>query len=342
MLLLAGLPKADIIGQKRTGFGWIAGIWVTLKSMVAILLILLAVSVIAYLYISKVAAGSGTGALPEGYTLIEANGYSFSVKKRGREQAPPVILLHGFPESSVMWEKLTADLNEIGYYTIAPDQRGYSFGARPEAIKEYELALLAEDVLSIADSLGIHQFHLIGHDWGSVVGWQVAADHPERLLSYTSLSVPHLTAFSRAYREDSLQFEASRYVRNFQTQIIPEFLLARNNYQMLRSVWREHREEEINAYLDLFRRENALTSAINWYRANYKLIAEGKDIGLIKVPVLFIWGKNDFALLRSGADWTKDYVENYYRFVELNASHWLIQESYEEVFSEITSHLKKF
>jgi pimeloyl-ACP methyl ester carboxylesterase len=313
-----------------------------IKIMGAILLLILFVSLIGVLYLSKVATGSGTGTLPEGYTSIEANNYAFSVKISGRKQDSPVILLHGFPESSVMWEGLMADLNKIGYYTVAPDQRGYSFGARPKAISDYELLYLAKDILSIADSLGIDQFHLIGHDWGSVVGWQIAADHPERLLSYTSLSVPHLTAFSRAYREDKLQFEASSYVRNFQTKKIPEFLLARNDYKMLRSVWKEHQKEEIHAYLDLFSQQNALTSAINWYRANYKLIAEGKDIGVINVPVLFIWGENDFALLRSGAEWTADYVQNDYRFVELNAGHWLIQESYEEVFNEISSHLGKF
>lgn len=310
--------------------------------MVAILLLLLIALVIGYVYVNKVAAGSGTGTLPEGYTLIEANDYSFSVKIRGSKQDTPIILLHGFPESSVMWEPLMSDLNNLGYYTIAPDQRGYSFGARPQAVNEYELSHLAKDVLSIADSLGIDQFHLIGHDWGSVVGWQIAADEPERLLSYTSLSVPHLTAFSRAYQEDSLQFKASSYIRNFQTKKIPEFLLAKNNYKMLKNIWREHPEKEIQSYLDLFSQKNALTSAINWYRANFKLIAEGKDIGMIKVPVLFIWGKNDFALLRSGAEWTEDYVNDYYRFVELNASHWLIQESYEAVFNEITAHLEKF
>ncbi len=314
----------------------------TLKIMGAILLFLLAVCIIGLIYVNKVAVGSGTGTLPEGYTRITANGYSFSVKISGSKQDTPVILLHGFPESSVMWESLMSNLNKNGYYTIAPDQRGYSFGARPKAVGEYELTHLAKDILSIVDSLGVDKFHLIGHDWGSIVGWQIAADNPERLLTYTSLSVPHLTAFSRAYREDSLQFKASRYVRNFQVKKIPEFMLARSNYKMLRSVWREHQEKEIHSYLDLFSQQNALTSALNWYRANFKLIAEGKDIGMIKVPVLFIWGKNDFALMRSGAEWTEDYMEDYYRFVELDAGHWLIQESYEEVFNEITDHLGKF
>ena len=294
------------------------------------------------IYVNKVAVGSGGGTIPSGYRLIEANGYTFSTKISGNNQDTPVILLHGFPESSVMWKRLMSDLNKIGYYTIAPDQRGYSFAARPKEINQYQISHLARDVITIADSLGINKFHLIGHDWGSAVGWQIAAKYPKRLLSFTSLSVPHLNAFSRAYREDSLQFEASSYMRDFRTKKIPEFMFAKNNYELLKTVWSEHQDEEIISYINLFSQKNALAAAINWYRANYTIISEGTDIGMISAPVLFIWGKNDRALRRSGIEWTEDYVSGYYRFVELNSGHWLIQESYEMVQNEITSHLAKF
>jgi pimeloyl-ACP methyl ester carboxylesterase len=313
-----------------------------LKITGVVILLLLLVLLVGIIYVNKVAVGSGTGTMPAGYKLIEANGFAFSTKISGNDKDIPVILLHGFPESSIMWERLMSDLNKIGYYTIAPDQRGYSFAARPKEINEYQISHLAKDVIMIADSLGIDKFHLIGHDWGSAVGWQIAAEYQERLLSYTALSVPHLTAFSRAYREDSLQFEASGYMRWFQTKKIPEYMLAKNKYELLKNIWSEHQDEEITSYINLFSQKNALTGAINWYRANYTSISEGIDIGLISVPVLFIWGKNDTALLRSGAEWTEDYVTGYYRFVELNASHWLIQESYEKVHNEITAHLEKF
>lgn len=310
-------------------------------SAVATLLILL-VLLMGFMYINKTVVGSNTGTLPAGYRLVEANGYVLSTKVSGDNQDIPVILLHGFPESSVMWNRLMSDLNKIGYYTVAPDQRGYSFEARPQEIAQYHISHLAKDVIALADSLGINKFHLIGHDWGSGVGWQIASDYPERLLSFTSLSVPHLEAFSRAYREDSLQYIASGYMRNFQTKKIPEYMLAKNNYELLKSIWSKHQDEEIASYINLLSQKNALTSAINWYRANYNMFIQGFDIGMINVPVLFVWGNKDSALKRSGVEWTEDYVTGYYRFVELDADHWLIQESYEKVQKEIVAHLKKF
>lgn len=305
-------------------------------------LFLFLVIIIAIIYANRIAVGSVEGSMPNGYRAVKANGHTFSTQISGDSQGVPVILLHGFPESSVMWKRLMSDLNEIGYYTVAPDQRGYSFGARPQEINQYQISHLVNDVIAIADSLGFIKFHLIGHDWGSAVGWQVAANYPARILSYSALSVPHLTAFSRAYREDSLQFKASSYMRDFQTKTIPEFMLAKNKYELLKTIWPQHDEEESSSYIDLFSQQNALTATINWYRANYALISEGADIGSVSVPTLFIWGKNDLAIQRSGIEWTKDYMTGYYRFVELDAGHWLIQESYEMVQQEIMSHLAKF
>jgi pimeloyl-ACP methyl ester carboxylesterase len=297
---------------------------------------------LGFIYIDEIVVGSSVGELPTGYRLVEANGYAFSTKISGDKEGIPVIMLHGFPESSVMWEELMSDLNKIGYYTVAPDQRGYSYKARPDETSQYQISYLVNDVIAIADSLGFDKFHLIGHDWGSGVGWQLASDYPERLLSFTSLSVPHLKAFARAYQEDSLQYMASDYMRNFQTKKLPEYMLAKNNYEVLRSIWSEHKQKEITSYINLLSQTNALTSSINWYRANYNRFSEGFDTGMIDVPVLFVWGNNDSALKRSGIEWTEDYVTNYYRFVELDAGHWLIQESYKKVQNEIILHLEKF
>ena len=314
----------------------------TLKISAFIVLVIFAGLAFVYMYVSKVGRGSNEGILPTGYTLVEANGYSFTTKLSGDKQDIPVILLHGFPESSVIWNRLTADLTYMGYYTVAFDQRGYSFKARPDEASQYEISHLASDVIAMADALGIKEFHLIGHDWGSAVGWQVASDYPARLKSFTSLSIPHLAAFSRAYIEDSIQHTSSKYIRDFQTNKVPEYMLAKNDYEVLRSIWSAHDEDEIASYINLFSQEKALSSAINWYRANYNLFVKGFDTGKIDVPVLFIWGNEDKAVQRSGVEWTKSYVSDYYRFVEVNAGHWLMQESYEEVQKEIVQHLEKF
>ncbi|MEO1654140.1 MAG: alpha/beta hydrolase, partial [Bacteroidota bacterium] len=321
--------------KKNKGKKW-------LKIGGGILLLLLLLASFVYWYINRIGQGTRAGSLPEAYQLVKANGYAFSVKISGQKSNPAVILLHGFPESSFMWKGLMADLNQRGYYTIAPDQRGYSFQARPSAVEEYQMSHLAADVMGLADALGIDQFHLIGHDWGAAVGWQVATDHPDRILSYTAMSVPHLDAFSKAYLEDSVQYAASSYIRDLQTWKFPEFILARQDYKMLASFWDQQPKEEIAAYKALFSQKGALTSAINWYRANYDLFNEGYTLGQTKVPVLFLWGKNDFALMRSGAEATEQYVSDYYRFVELAAGHWLIQEAYDRVQKEVLAHLERF
>jgi len=293
-------------------------------------------------YINKIAIGSGIGLLPEGYQIVEANGHQFSIKLDGDDNNIPVILLHGFPETSVMWNRLSKDLNNNGYYTIAPDQRGYSYGARPLETNEYQISHLSDDVIAIADALGIDKFHLIGHDWGCAVGWYIAANHPDKLISFSALSVPHLTAFTKAYKEDPMQYEESNYIRFFQYKKIPEFVLARNKYKLLKSFYTKHGESERASYINLFNQKNALTGAINWYRANYGLFSEGHDIGKISVPSLFIWGNQDIAIMRSGAEWTQEYISGYYKFLELDSGHWLVQESYDQVSEEIFAHLDSF
>ncbi len=304
--------------------------------------LLIIVIFIAAIYMNRIAVGSGEGLLHPGYQLIEANGYKFSTKISGNKEDIPVLMLHGFPETSAMWGRLSNELNTKGYYTIAPDQRGYSFRARPLNTAAYHISHLAADVIAIADALDLDKFHLIGHDWGSGVGWQVAAQDPDRLLSYSALSIPHLTAFAKAYEEDRQQYEASNYIRFFQIKKIPEFLAARNDYKRLSSSFKNFEQVEFNYNMDVFRQKNALTGAINWYRANYIIFTGDYEIGKISVPVLFMWGKNDKAVLRSGVEMTKDYVSDYYKFVELESGHRIVKESFDEVLEEILEHLRKF
>jgi pimeloyl-ACP methyl ester carboxylesterase len=176
--------------------------------------ILMCVLSVGFAYVNSVAKGGLEKWDPQDYLRVDANGMSFSVNVRGDKLNTPVILLHGFPESAVMWDKFMDELATQNYYAIAPNQRGYSSGARPEDVKSYELDFLVSDVMQIADKLGIDKFHLVGHDWGAGVGWKLAADHPERVLSYVAISVPHIDSFGVAYREDPDQYEASDYVHS--------------------------------------------------------------------------------------------------------------------------------
>ncbi|MBT6447287.1 MAG: alpha/beta fold hydrolase, partial [Flavobacteriaceae bacterium] len=105
-----------------------------------------------------------------------------------------VILLHGWPETSKMWSKLLPFLSSKNYRVIAPDQRGYSKGARPLKVKDYSAHKLAQDIINIADSFGAKKFHLVGHDWGSGIGWYLSSFNKNRILSFSALAVPHLDA----------------------------------------------------------------------------------------------------------------------------------------------------
>ena len=119
----------------------------------------------------------------------------FDVLVAGPDDGPAVILLHGFPETAQSWVHQTPVLAAAGYRVIAPDQRGYSPDARPTEVTAYRTDRLVADVVGLADALGVDRFHLVGHDWGGAVAWQVAGRHPDRLLTLTVLSTPHPAAF---------------------------------------------------------------------------------------------------------------------------------------------------
>ncbi|MGH9182018.1 MAG: alpha/beta fold hydrolase, partial [Acidimicrobiales bacterium] len=127
----------------------------------------------------------------------------FDALAAGPDDGPLVLLLHGFPQSSGEWRSQLAALAGQGYRAVAPDQRGYSPGARPDGVDAYRMPLLVGDVLAMADELGAGRFHLVGHDWGAAVAWYTAAAHPDRLLSLTAVSVPHPMAFAKALASPS-------------------------------------------------------------------------------------------------------------------------------------------
>ena len=205
----------------------------------------------------------------EWFAEIKNGEYVLNCRIGGMENdGETVILLHGFPETSYMWIKLMDVLVDKGYRVIAPDQRGYSPNARPTLIKEYTLKHTVSDVLAIVDAYNLKRYHLIGHDWGSSVGWAFVAEHSNKLYSWTSLSIPHMKAFQEAYRNDLDQQKKSRYIGFFNMPFIPELYMSFNNYKNLKKIWRAHEDEEIDAYLKVFRQRGALRSALNWYRAN--------------------------------------------------------------------------
>jgi pimeloyl-ACP methyl ester carboxylesterase len=155
---------------------------------------------------------------------LPARGLAFDALAAGPPTGELVVLLHGFPQTSACWTQLLETLAAAGYRAVAPDQRGYSPGARPTTVSAYRLPELVADVVAIADRLDAETFHLVGHDWGGVVAWRLAGHQPERVATLTAVSTPHPRAFARALVAGT-QGLRSAYIPVFRLPRLPELLL---------------------------------------------------------------------------------------------------------------------
>ena len=249
-----------------------------------------------------------------------------------------VILLHGFPQTSASWDALIPALTTAGYRVLAPDQRGYAPGALAGGRRAYRMAELVSDVIALIDAADLERVHLVGHDWGGAVAWSVAATHPDRLLSMTSLSTPHPGAMVRSLLTSG-QLAKSWYMLAFQLPWLPERLLdtrrpagRKRLIGTLRSSGLPRDEAELAA--DAFAVPGVARGALNWYRG---LPFSGKGPGKVSVRALYVWGRQDAFLGRKAAELTADYVTGNYTFVELDGGHWIQAEAAKPLLAHLSA-----
>jgi pimeloyl-ACP methyl ester carboxylesterase len=256
---------------------------------------------------------------------IKVGPLTFTALTAGPSDGPPVLMLHGFPEGSRCWAQVMVLLADAGLQCVAPDQRGYSPGARPEAVASYSLDLLVGDALGMLDKLGWRHAHLVGHDWGAMIAWVLAARHPERLRSLTTVSVPHPAAFGSALRTDPDQQQRSAYIRLFRdASCRAEDLLLAGDGARLRAMFDGSALEpdDVDAFVRDLQVPGALTAALSWYRA---MAAEDyAGVPAVTVPTTYVWGDRDVAVSRTAALGAAACVTGEYRFAELpEISHWV-------------------
>lgn len=273
-----------------------------------------------------------------GLVQIEANGMTFRARVAGLENTGPgLILLHGFPETSAMWGPLIDEAVASGVRVVAFDQRGYSPDARPEGVDAYVVPELAADVIAIADAVGFERFHLVGHDWGCVVGWAVTIQHPQRVLTWTGLSIPHPATLLARLRD-----ELPSYIKIFTAPLVPEAMLSWNDRATLREdIYARARPEDREEYLAVFSEPGALTGALNWYRAITSSL-DGADLvaGPVEdVPTLFIWGTQEGWVTPDALVDQRGLVNAPYSELELDAGHYLMQEKPDAVVAAVIKHL---
>ncbi len=281
---------------------------------------------------------------------IAIGAFEFEIDVAGPEDGPLVLFLHGFPQSKYAWRHELPALAARGYRAAAPNQRGYSPGARPSGIADYGVKHLVDDVFAFADSLGAERFHLVGHDWGGAVAWLAAARGPGRLLSLTSLSRPHPDAFARALAETDDQPHRSRHHKAFLNPETEALFLA-NGARQFRETLASHNcpAADIDQYLQTLGTEAALGAAVNWYRAAGGNLTAKKDgvtgpgLGSITVPTLYIWGDEDNSVGADAARWTADFVTAPYTFHRLDGvGHFITDQQPGAVTEPLLRHLGQF
>ncbi|MGH9048696.1 MAG: alpha/beta fold hydrolase [Acidimicrobiia bacterium] len=258
--------------------------------------------------------------------------FTFTVRADGPTDGEPVLLLHGFPQTSYAWRYQLAALARAGYRAVAPDQRGYSPGARPADVSEYHPERLVEDVIGLADALGADRFHLVGHDFGGLVAWHTAARHADRLATLTVVSTPHPRAVARSILEGGEQREKSSYMLFFRSSDAEPFFLD-DDAAGLRDLFSSTGITDIDDYVAVLTQPGAMTAALNWYRALDRDVIE--RMGPITSPTLFAWSTDDPALGRVAAEETATHVEGPYRFEVLEGVGHFVPEEVPDALSRL-------
>jgi epoxide hydrolase 4 len=254
---------------------------------------------------------------------------------------PLVVLLHGFPEFWFAWRDQIDALAAAGFRVVAPDMRGYNLSSKPAGIGSYALALLAADVRDlIADRGGGEDgARLVGHDWGGLVAWATAANHPASITRLAILSMPHPRRMLEGLRT-ARQLRRSWYILGFQLPWLPERLLGLRRFEALRRPL-EHDARagaftpaDIDRYVEAWSQPGALTAMLGYYRATIRarLKRESDQLAPVTAPTLVIWGERDRHLGAELAEPHAADVPNLERVVRLpTASHWVAHDEPELV-----------
>lgn len=234
---------------------------------------------------------------------LHANGLRFSALTAGR--GPVVICLHGFPDCMRSYRHQLPAFAAAGYRAIAPMMRGYEPSSQP-ASGDYHIVRMAEDVIGWLGDLGEERVHLIGHDWGAIVGYVAAAMAPERFHSLTTIAIPHLGGMERghAIRHVPKQIRNSWYAAFFQLRGISDAIVSARSWAFIDKLWRDWSPgwqwpaEELVAVKQTLAQPGVKSAALGYYRAFIDLSEAAKQTRRllrtpIRVPTLALTGALD-------------------------------------------------
>ncbi|HTS47471.1 MAG TPA: alpha/beta hydrolase [Bryobacteraceae bacterium] len=291
-------------------------------------------------------------------SYVQVNGVRLHVVTAGK--GPVILFLHGFPEFWYEWKNQLAEFGK-DHLAVAPDMRGYDLSDKPEALDQYKMNVLVEDVRALGDHFS-HQkkFVLVAHDWGGAIAWAFAIAHPEMLEKLVIVNAPHPGVFGRLLATDPAQQQASQYMLMFRSPQAEQNLSANNYAWPVGAVLGDglkngvFTEEDKQAYIKAWSQPGALTGGLNYYRANEvgpptagQSASGGRgnpaaDVSalMVKVPTLVIWGEKDTALLTQNLDGLDKFVPQLTVKRIPDGSHWVIHEKRDEVNAAIRDFIR--
>ena len=275
---------------------------------------------------------------------IEVGGLSFSVLVDGPERGSPVVLLHGWPDSSRVWRHQAPVLAEAGFRVVAPDLRGFGESDRPEGTKAYRAKTLCGDVVGILDALGIERAAVVGHDWGAALAWLLAsAFAPDRVERLAVLATGHPEAVRNA---GPRQRQLSWYALLFQFEGVAERWLTMDDWANLKEFCGGAAGyADVDAAIAELSRPGALTASLEWYRANMTaetLVAPPLGLPPVACPTLGIWGTGDLALTEEQMTGSAAYVTGPWRYERFDAcGHWLQLEAPDRINALLREFLSR-
>ena len=267
---------------------------------------------------------------------VQGDGVELDVLDEGA--GPPVLLVHGFPDSSHLWRHQVAALTGSGLRAIAPDMRGFGASDRPGAVEDYRLGRAVADLVAVLDAAGVERARVVGHDWGAAVAWLFAAIHPDRVERLVAMSVGHPGARARSVEDR----EKAWYQLLFQFEGVAEELIARDDWRLMREWLRG--DGDVDHYVADLARPGALTAGLNWYRANARPdreLAPRRDVPVVSAPTLGLWSTRDHYLREEPMVSSAEHVSGPWRYERIeDASHWMQLDAPERVGDLLVEFLR--
>lgn len=276
----------------------------------------------------------------------------------GKQDAPCMVFLHGFPEYWAAWHPVFGQFVD-DYYVIAPDQRGFNLSSKPQGVKAYDTKHMVADLLALIDHISPNRpIILCGHDWGASVAYAFAMRHGSRVEKLIIVNGVHPMCFQKALFAGGAQTKGSQYMNRLREPGMAEVMSANGFKKMFGMLegfsptpWLDDKTRQ--GYVDAWSQPGAVGNMLNWYRASPMVVPPmdapakpmifndaQKQKYAIAMPHLLIWGMDDPALLPEARVDLGEFCDDLTIVEVEGADHWIIHTHDDLVAREIRKFLE--